>query len=107
MTTSFTINIIFLNINLLKAQFFGISGIFEVESYSEFAIIMMGMFDFSAVVADITVDVVVAFFTAQSEALLAIFPYHTHADLEIIVADISSVMGKIFDTKTLSLRLLV
>ena len=83
------------HINLSKASFFGISGIFEVESYSEFAAIMLGMFpDLAAVVvADITVDVVVEFFTAQSEALLAIFPYHTHADLKIIVAGMSSVEG--------------
>ena len=78
----------------MKAEFFGISAIFEVESYSEFAIIMMGMFaDFSFAVADITVDVVVDFFTAQSEALLEIFPYHTHADLTEIVAGISAVEG--------------
>ena len=56
---------------------------------------MIGMFpDLAAVAfADITVDVVVDFFTAQSEALFAIFPYHTHADLEIIVAGMSSVEG--------------
>ena len=79
----------------IKAKFFGISGIFEVESYSEFATIMIGMFpDLAAVAfADITVDVVVDFFTAQSEALFAIFPYHTHADLTIIVADMSKVKG--------------
>ena len=78
----------------IKAKFFSISGIFEVESYSEFATIMIGMFpDLAAVdvAADITLDVVVDFFTAQSEALFAIFPYHTHADLTIIVADISKV----------------
>ena len=75
----------------IKAKFFGISGIFEVESYSEFATIMIGMFpDLAAVVvADITVDVVVEFFTAQSEALLAIFPYHSHADLTVILADMA------------------
>ena len=58
---------------------------------------MIGMFpDLAAVVvADITVDVVVDFFTAQSEALLAIFPYHTHADLTAIVAGMSSVEGVI------------
>ena len=78
----------------MQAEFFGISAIFEVESYSEFAIIMMGMFaDFSVAVVDITVDVVVDFFTAQSEALFEIFPYHTHADLTEIVAGISAVEG--------------
>ena len=58
---------------------------------------MIGMFpDLAAVVvADITVDVVVDFFTAQSEALLAIFPYHTNADLTAIVAGMSSVEGVI------------
>ena len=83
------------HINLFQASFFAISGIFEVESYSEFATIMIGMFpDLAAVVvANITVDVVFEFFTAQSEALLAIFPYHTHADLKIIVAGMSSVEG--------------
>ena len=83
------------HINLSQASFFGISGIFEVESYSEFAAIMFGMFEDIAavVVADITVDVVVDFFTAQSDALLAIFPYHTHADLKIIVAGMSLVEG--------------
>ena len=54
---------------------------------------MVNMFAEFSVVADITVDIVVDFFTAQSEALFAIFPYHTHADLAVIVADISSVKG--------------
>ena len=82
--------------NLFEAAFFGISGIFEVESYSQFATIMIGMFGddlAAAVVADISVDVVVDFFTAQSEAIFEIFPYHTHADLEVIVAGMSSVGG--------------
>ena len=81
--------------NLFEAAFFGISGIFEVESYSKFATIMIGMFGdlAAAAVADITVDVVVDFFTAQSEAIFEIFPYHTHADLEVIVAGMSSVEG--------------
>ena len=83
-----------IHINLLEAEFFRISGIFEVESYSEFANIMMGMFaDFSVAVADITVDVIVDFFTLQSEALFAIFPYHTHADLTEVAAGMSAVEG--------------
>ena len=79
--------------NLYQASFFAISGIFEVQSYSEFALILVNMFAEFSVVADITVDIIVDFFTAQSEALFAIFPYHTHADLTVIVADISSVKG--------------
>ena len=79
--------------NLYQASFFAISGIFEVQSYSDFALIMISMFAEFSLVADITVDIVVDFFTAQSEALFAIFPYHTHADLTVIVADISSVKG--------------
>ena len=83
------------HINLSQASFVGISGKFEVESYSEFAAIMYGMFPNLAavVVADITVDVVVEFFTAQSEALHAIFPYHKHADLKTIIAGMPSVEG--------------
>ena len=81
--------------NLFEAAFFGISGIFEVESYSQFATIMIDMFGdlAAAVVADISVDVVVDFFTAQSEAIFEIFPYHTHADLKVIIAGMSSVEG--------------
>ena len=54
---------------------------------------MVEMFAEFSLVADITVSVVVDFFTAQSEALSAIFPYHTHAVLTVVVADISSVKG--------------
>ena len=52
---------------------------------------MVEMFAEFSLVAEIKVDIVVDFFTAQSEALFAIFPYHTHADLTDIVAGISSV----------------
>ena len=83
----------FLYKNLYQASFFAVSGIFEVQSYSEFALIMVNMFAEFSLVADIDVAIVVDFFTAQSEALFAIFPYHTHADLKVIVADISSVKG--------------
>ena len=81
----------FLYKNLYQASFFAVSGIFEVQSYSEFALIMVNMFAEFSLVADIDVAIVVDFFTAQSEALFAIFPYHTHADLTDIVAGISSV----------------
>ena len=81
----------FLYKNLYQASFFAVSGIFEVQSYSEFALIMVNMFAEFSLVADIDVAIVVDFFTAQSEALFAIFPYHTHADLKVIVAGISSV----------------